>query len=81
MINQTAISARIDNVTLWKIEQETMVSGSKRNRIINDGARLYLDLLDRRREIRMYTDSEVRKKILSGFLRKWIPESSGFEIR
>lgn len=81
MINQTAISARIDNVTLWKIEQETMVSGFKRNRIINDGARLYLDLLDTRREFLMHTDPEVKKKILSGFLRKWMPESSRFEIR
>lgn len=80
MINQTAISARIDNVTLWKIEQEMMASGMKRNRIINEGARMFLDILDRRREMRMHTDPEVRKKILSGILSTWIPESSGFEI-
>lgn len=80
MINQTAISARIDNATLWKIEQESMVSGMKRNRILNEGARMFLDILDRRREMRIHGDSEVRKKILSGILSTWIPEASEFKI-
>lgn len=80
MINQIPISARIDSLTLWKMEQEQMTSGKKRNRILNEGARMYLDATDRRREIRMHADPEVKKKILMGFLATWFPEAAGFKF-
>ena len=74
MVNQKAISARIDNIALWKIEQEVMLGSTTRNRILNQGAQLWLDLVDARREYRAHRDSDVRRKILVGFLKKHFPE-------
>lgn len=76
MITQTAISARIKNETLWAIDQEHMVSGNTRNAILNEGAVLLLDLIDRRREFRALNGNPVaQSKVLRGFLLKWFPES------
>lgn len=71
---QTAISARIDNETLWMMDQYCMGGGMKRNRIINEGARLWLDLQERRRLYRFNVDQATREKILAGFLDVWFPE-------
>lgn len=75
MVNQTAISARIDNYTLWILKQETMVSGRTRNRMINEGAAMYVRTLDARREYKFHQDAAVRRKILRGFLRAYFPEA------
>lgn len=74
MVNQKPISARIDNYILWAIEQETMLGTTTRNRILNEGAHLWLDLVDARREYRAHRDSDVRCKILIGFLSKHFRE-------
>ena len=79
MVRQTAISARIDNNTLWMIEQETMAGGPKRNRILNEGARMYLSITDARRAYRMHQDPAVRRKILNGMLKRWFPEAANWE--
>lgn len=77
MINQKPISARIDYNTLWELEQEAMISGTTRNRALNKGARLWLDLNDRRRQMRAHPDPEIRRKIVRGFIDLWIPEATG----
>lgn len=74
MVTQRLISARIAETTLWEIEQETMVSGFKRNRILNEGARLWLSLTDARRECRAHPDSEYRMKALIRIVKLWFPE-------
>lgn len=75
MITQKAISARIKHETLWKIEQETMVTGMSRNHILNKGAEQYIDLLDTIREYRINIyDDKIRRKIVVGFLMKWAPD-------
>lgn len=76
MTTQTPISARIDNTLLWSIEQETMAGGTKRNRILNEGARMWLDLHDRRRRMRAYGDDESRMALLVGFLKLYVPEAA-----
>lgn len=76
MVNQKAISARIDNCILWQIEQETMTGSMNRNKILNQGARLWISLADARRAYRMHQDPEVRKKIVNGFLKSWFPEAA-----
>lgn len=76
MINQTAISARIHNYTLWQINQEVMTGRITRNRILNDGARLWLHLNDARDAYRAHEDPITRKKILNGFLKQWFPEAA-----
>lgn len=74
MVNQKPISARIDNTILWNIDQEVMLGTITRNRILNEGAQLWLELVDARREYRMMRDSDARRKILVGFLKKHFPE-------
>lgn len=59
---------------MWALDQETMVSGTPRNKILNEGARLWLNLADARRRYRAHQDPEVRRKILVGFLKLWFPE-------
>lgn len=76
MVNQKAISARIDNTTLWILEQETMASGRTRNRMLNEGAKMYVKTLDARRAYKIHQDAVVRRKILKGFLKTYFPEAA-----
>lgn len=76
MVRQTAISARIDNTTLWILDQEAMASGRTRNRMLNEGAVMYVRTLDARREYKMHQDAVVRRKILRGFLKAYFPEAA-----
>ncbi|MBO5832540.1 MAG: hypothetical protein J6Q95_04545 [Alistipes sp.] len=76
MLNQKPISARIQHQTLWEMELETQATGMSRNRILNEGARLYLNLLDTRRAYRSIPYPDDRKKILNGFLKLWFPEAA-----
>lgn len=73
-VTQTAISARIQNEVLWKINQETQLGYYTRNRILNRGASLFLDLQDARREYRAHPQQDIRRKIVKGFLLRWFPE-------
>lgn len=70
-MNQKPISARIDYHIMWQIEQETMLGYYTRNRILNEGARLFLDLLDTRRNLKYHANPADQDKIRKGFLRKW----------
>lgn len=74
MATQRLISARIAETTLWEMEQETMVTGTKRNRILNEGARLWLSLEDARRVCRAFPAPEQRMKALVHFVKLWFPE-------
>lgn len=62
--------------TLWDIEVEALLSGSNRNRILNDGARLYISLQNARRAYRMHADPATKAKILNGFLKQWWTEAA-----
>lgn len=73
-VTQTAISARIQNEVLWKINQETQLGYYTRNSILNKGASLFLDLQDVRREYRAHPQHDIRRKIVNGFLMRWFPE-------
>ena len=77
MVTQKPISARISHETLWEIEQEIMLGETTRNKILNDGARLWLDLRDTRRRIRAHGDTSIKRKIIRGFIAKWMPEAAG----
>ena len=76
MATQRLISARIAETLLWEIEQETMVTGIKRNRVLNQGARLWLSLQDARRTCRAHFDPESRMKELIHFVKLYFPEVS-----
>lgn len=79
MVNQKAISARIDNCILWQIDQEVMTVSTNRNKILNQGAKLWISLADARRSYRMHQDAETKKKIVNGFLKSWFPEAADWE--
>lgn len=49
MVNQIAISAKIDSWIIDELEKEIVASGKKRNRIINDALRIYFKYQDARR--------------------------------
>jgi len=74
MLSQRLISARIAETLLWEMEQETMRSGFKRNRVLNEGARLWLSLKDARRACKANPDPEYRMKQLVYFVKLWFPE-------
>lgn len=80
MVNQKAISARINNYTLWQIEQEVMTGSTNRNKILNEGARMYLSLLDAKRAYHCHVDQDTRAKILNGFLKSWFPEAADWKV-
>lgn len=75
MITQQPISARIQHEIMWSLDQERMVSGRSINGMLNDGARMYLDNVDSRREFGLYTNYSLRRKIVRGYLKKWFPEA------
>ena len=65
----------MDSTVKWRVDQEVMLGDHNRNRIINHGADMYVDLLDARRQYRAHPNQDVRKKILKGFLLRWFPEA------
>ena len=75
MITQKPISARIKHEILWKLDMERQVSGQSVNALLNEGAVLICDVKDTRRELCMYHGRDaVKEKIITGFLKKWLPE-------
>lgn len=56
MVTQIPISVKMDAVVLEQLDLEVSVSGVKRNRIINDAVRVYINLLDAKREAKVLRD-------------------------
>lgn len=73
-VTQTAISARIQHEILRRIDKEQQLGVYTRNRILNQGASLFLDLIDTRREYWAHSQQDIRRKIVKGFLMRWFPE-------
>lgn len=63
------------------MEIEAMTGEYTKNGILNEGAELYLDLLQTRRSFRSHGDPTVKHKILQGFLLKHFPEAAGISNR
>ena len=74
MISQVPISARIDSWTKWRADQFASENHTTRNRMINDGLRLLMDLETIRGNMRRYNTMKTRMKILKLFVKMWIPE-------
>lgn len=75
MIRQKPISARIKHETMWKLDMERQVSGQSVNALLNDGAVLICDVKDTRRELNYFCgNKKMKEKIITGFLKKWLPE-------
>lgn len=75
MDKKKAISMRIDNTVLWRVDQEAMVNTLTRNGILNAGASLYCRVQDSRRSYRAHRKNKgVAEKIVIGFLLQNFPE-------
>lgn len=77
MINQKAISAKLNFNVLKMIDDESKVSLKSRNRIINDAIRLYCDNQDLQRTIRSHgRGSEAARIAAANYLKKYVcPEA------
>lgn len=58
MITQKAISAKIEYGVLEELDRESFTSGKKKNRIINDAIRMYVDM----QHLERYFDCVVSKR-------------------
>lgn len=74
MKNQVPISARINSTLKWRADEFANDRGMSRNRMINEGLEVYMSLEAMRSNLRRYSSKDVRKKILKGFLKTWVPE-------
>lgn len=73
MINQKAISAKLNYDVLKMIDDEARVTWKSRNRIINDAIRLYCDHEDLRRTILAHgPKSEVARTAAAKYLKRYI---------
>lgn len=73
MINQKAISAKLNYDVLKMIDEEARVSWKSRNRIINDAIRLYCDNQDLQRLIRAHgRGSEVSRIAAANYLKTYV---------
>ena len=77
MINQKAISAKLDYMVLTMIEKEAVVGCKSKNRIINDAIRLYCDNQDLQRTIRAHgRGSEAARIAAAQYLKRYVaPEA------
>lgn len=75
MVNQKAISARMDSTILWEVDQEAMLGYATRNRILNLGAQQYVDIRGMRRNYGCVADLETKRKIIRGLFLKYFPEA------
>ena len=77
MINQKAISVKLNFDVLKIIDDESKVSWKSRNRIINDAIRLYCDNKDLQRTIRAHgPGSEAARIAAANYLKKYVcPEA------
>lgn len=73
MINQKAISAKLDYYVLDMIDKEARVSWKSRNRIINDAIRQYCESQDLQRTIRAHgRGSEAARTAAANYLKRYV---------
>lgn len=71
MITQTPISLKIDCYLLKEIDIEVSLGYQKRNRIINEAIRMYLDAKDTKRMWELATSIDEKASLYEQFNRRW----------
>lgn len=71
MITQTPISLKIDCYLLKEIDKEVSLGYQKRNRIINEAIRMYLDAKDTKRMWELVTSIDEKASLYEQFNRRW----------
>lgn len=81
MINQKALSLKLNVDILEELDQEVNMTCKSRNRIINDAVRLYLDRLDTQRRARAHgVGSPECDKAVAAFLKQWLLPEANYYI-
>ena len=70
MVNQKAISAKIEHGVLEELERESFASGKKKNRIINDAIRMYVEFQDLNRYLACIMSESQRFNMTYSMLEK-----------
>lgn len=71
MITQKAISVKLDVDTLLQLDKECDLGYMKRNRIINEAVRMYLDAKDTNRRWRLAYSIEEKAAEYAQFNLRW----------
>ena len=71
MVNQKAISAKIDRDLLDELEKECSLGWMKRNRHINEAIRFYLYYKDSLRRMKLNKSQYHQRKMVEEFINKW----------
>lgn len=70
-VNQRAISVKVDYITMGALDTECFCTGEKRNRVINDAIRLYIELRDARRVALSLGADPLESDIVRNRLSDW----------
>lgn len=70
MINQKAISAKIEYEVLEALERESFTSMKKKNRIINDAIRMYVDMQNLKRYLACVRNTKKQQLMVLNTLTK-----------
>lgn len=70
---QKPVLVKIDTETFYELEQEVSLGYMKRNRIINEAIRMYIDAKDTRRRQRTAPDVIDKNHELEQFTLRWFP--------
>lgn len=71
MVNQKAISVKLDVDTLLQLDRGCDFGYIKRNRIINEAVRIYLDTKDTKRRCRLAQSIEEKAAEYAQFNLRW----------
>lgn len=70
MVTQVPISVRMDFSTLEELDLEASLGEGKRNRLINDAVRMYMDYLDTRRYAKQ-EDETGERELINRFIERY----------
>ena len=75
MVTQKAISAKIDYDLLEELDAEVSTGWKKINTLINEAIRVYLQLKDTRRLVKILGDPDAKVDVVEKWLRQYFPEA------
>ena len=74
-VKQKAISMRINHDILFMVDSEASTGNNTRNRILNNGARMYCDLIDMNRRVKILHDLKEQRYEVLQFLHRYAPNA------
>lgn len=81
MINQKALSLKLNVDILEELDKEVNITWKSRNRIINEAVKMYLCAQETRRRARAHgVGSPVCDKAVAEFLKTWVLPEANYYI-